>query len=78
MRKNDMEIEDLNQVELDSDDVLDGDLTIDLSKRAFLRAAGLMVAGALLPQARADWNPDVQVGSQQKVVLVVVGGVRRA
>jgi len=78
MRKNDMEIEDLNQVELDSNDVLDGDLTIDLSKRAFLRAAGLMVAGALLPQARADWNPDVQVGSQQKVVLVVVGGVRRA
>ena len=31
----------------------DADSVVDRSKRSFLRAAGLLVAGQLLPQARA-------------------------
>ena len=50
---------------------------IDSSKRAFLRAAGLLVAGMILPNARAEEKP-AGAGSDHKVILVVIGGVRRA
>jgi len=49
----------------------------DLSKRTFLRAAGLLAAGLLLPQARADEATGAAAGSGRKVILVVVGGMRR-
>jgi hypothetical protein len=49
----------------------------DFSKRTFLRAAGMLAAGLLIPQARADEAPGSVVGSGHKVILVVVGGVRR-
>jgi len=49
----------------------------DASRRAFLRAAGLLAAGLLVPQARADDGPRVSAGSGHKLVLVVIGGVRR-
>lgn len=78
MRRNGMARDDLITPRFDSSGDFDADLTMDPSKRAFLRSAGVMIAGALLPQAKADWNPTLQVGSEQKVVLVVVGGVRRA
>ncbi len=73
-----MEMDHLITARFNSGGDFDTDLTMDPSKRAFLRAAGVMIAGALLPQAKADWNPTLQVGSEQKVVLAVVGGVRRA
>src|ERR1035438_6689771 len=48
----------------------------DSSRRTFLRASGLLMAGHLFPQARASQGPNAQSGSGHKVVLVVVGGVR--
>lgn len=49
---------------------------VDESKRNFLCAAGLLAAGFLLPQLRADEPP--LAGSGPRVLLVVIGGVRRA
>ena len=45
------------------------DFLIDPSKRTFLRAAGLLVAGLILPQARADEKSAVASGSGHKVVV---------
>jgi hypothetical protein len=56
----------------------DFDWVADPSKRAFLRAAGLLVAGLVLPQAGAGKSPRAAAGSGQKVVLAIIGGVRRA
>jgi hypothetical protein len=53
------------------------DVLVDESKRAFLRAAGLLIAGLVLPQAPAE-QPVRASASEQKVLLVVIGGVRRA
>jgi hypothetical protein len=50
---------------------------IDPSKRTFLRAAGLVVAGMILPQARAH-ERSAAAGSGRKVIVVIIGGVRRA
>ncbi|WP_348263039.1 hypothetical protein P8935_00435 [Telmatobacter sp. DSM 110680] len=52
--------------------------SIDESRRTFLRAAGLLVAGLVLPQSRADQRSLPTSTSEQKVILVVIGGVRRA
>ncbi len=46
----------------------------DGSRRTFLCAAGMLIAGAILPQAGAA----EKTNSGHKVVLVVIGGVRRA
>ncbi|MFZ0959840.1 MAG: hypothetical protein WAO35_02970 [Terriglobia bacterium] len=56
----------------------DPDSLVDISKRAFLRAAGLLVAGQMLPYVRAMEIPQASTGSDQKVVVLIVGGVRRA
>jgi hypothetical protein len=60
----------------------EADSLVDDSKRKFLQAAGLLVAGLILPQARADEvlraSADQNHGPDHKVVLVVIGGVRRA
>lgn len=50
---------------------------LDSSRRTFLRAAGMLSAGMILPLAHADEGPRTPAGSGHKVVLVVVGGVRR-
>ena len=50
----------------------------DPSKRTFLRAAGLLVAGLVVPPARGGKSPQAMGGSGQKVVVVIFGGVRRA
>jgi len=50
---------------------------VDVSKRAFLRAAGLLVAEEILARnafARKDRNSN---GPKNKVILAVIGGVRR-
>jgi hypothetical protein len=57
---------------------VDPSTIIDESKRTFLRAAGLLAAGMLLPRARAFDGPKPVGGPGHKVVLVVIGGVRRA
>jgi hypothetical protein len=58
----------------------DPDPIEDNSKRTFLRAAGLLIASQLLPQTLTGQNQQSQavVGSGQKVVVVIFGGVRRA
>jgi hypothetical protein len=56
----------------------DFDWVADPSKRTFLRAAGLLVGGLILPQARASKSSQAMAGSGQKAVVVIFGGVRRA
>ena len=51
---------------------------VDGSRRIFLRAAGLLCAEMMLPWARACEPLSTGAGSGHKVVLVVIGGVRRA
>ena len=50
----------------------------DPSKRTFLRAAGLLMAGLVVPQARGEKSPQAMAGSGRKVVVAIIGGVRRA
>jgi hypothetical protein len=49
----------------------------DASRRRFLSGAGLLIAGAMLPEARAAQNRK-SPGSAHKVVVAIVGGIRRA
>jgi len=63
--------------EIGSRFVVDPGSLADPSKRRFLGAAGLLMAGLLLPKARADQAPIAIAGSGHKVVVVVVGGMRR-
>src|SRR5258708_7214263 len=53
------------------------DILLDSSRRTFLRAAGLLVAGMMLPHANAE-EKRAATGPDHKVILVVIGGVRRA
>ena len=50
---------------------------VDTSKRTFLRAAGLLIAGLMAPPARAHENAQAPAGSGHKVVVAIIGGVRR-
>jgi len=50
----------------------------DTSRRNFLRAAGMLVAGLILPKGHAQAIPKALAGTGHKVVVVVIGGVRRA
>ena len=54
------------------------ELLADPSKRTFLRAAGLLVAGLIAPQGRAHQTLPGASGPGHKVVVVIFGGVRRA
>ena len=63
--------------EIGSPFVVDPGSLVDHSKRTFLRGAGMLMAGLLLPTARAGQGPRVQAGSGHKIVVVIVGGVRR-
>src|ERR1700739_763675 len=51
---------------------------VDESRRAFLQAAGLLVAGLIVPTARADPSARAASFPAPKILLVVIGGVRRA
>jgi len=53
-------------------------LLADPSKRTFLRAAGLLVAGLIAPQGRAHQTLSSAAGPGHKLVVVIFGGVRRA
>jgi len=50
----------------------------DPSKRTFLRAAGLLIAGLMAPQGRAHQSLHGAADPGQKVVVVIPGGVRHA
>jgi len=50
----------------------------DPSKRTFLRAAGLLIAGLMAPQGRARQSLHGAADPGQKAVVVIPGGVRRA
>jgi hypothetical protein len=63
--------------EMGSELVVDPGCLDDPSKRTFLRAAGMLMAGMILPKAGAVQGPGKSAGSGHKVVVVVVGGVRR-
>ena len=54
-----------------------GSFMVDESKRTFLRAAGLLAAGMVLPHVRAE-EVSRAADSSHKIVVVIVGGVRRA
>jgi hypothetical protein len=56
----------------------DFDALADPSKRTFLRAAGLLVAGLIVPQGQARQGLRGSAGPGHKVVVVIFGGVRRA
>jgi hypothetical protein len=73
-----MEIGDRVDTSLDSGCSGDSDGLVDESRRDFLRAAGLLVAGLVLPQAGAEQSGRAASASEHKVILVVIGGVRRA
>ena len=60
-----------------SEFVIDPGSLVDPSKRKFLRAAGMLMAGLILPKAQAVQGPRDPAGSGHKVVVIVVGGVRR-
>ncbi len=51
---------------------------IDESRRRFLCGAGLLVAGMMMPQARAEDRQASGANSEHKVIVVIIGGVRRA
>ena len=57
--------------------VIDPGSIADPSKRRFLSAAGMLMAGLMLPKALADQVRRPPAGSGHKVVVIVVGGVRR-
>jgi hypothetical protein len=50
----------------------------DPSKRTFLRAAGLLIAGLIAPQGRARQSLQGAADFGHKVIVVIFGGVRRA
>ena len=50
----------------------------DPSKRTFLRAAGLLIAGLIAPEGRARLSLQGAADFGHKVVVVIFGGVRRA
>src|SRR5579872_6077760 len=73
-----MEIGDRVDASLDSGCSGDSDGLVDETRRHFLRAVGLLVAGLVLPQAGAEQSGRPASASEHKVILVVIGGVRRA
>jgi len=60
--------------EIDRHDV---EFLSDNSRRRFLCGAGLLVAGRMMPQLRIDDQQQAKAGSGRKVVVVIIGGVRR-
>ncbi|KAA6464773.1 hypothetical protein DYQ86_02090 [Acidobacteria bacterium AB60] len=57
---------------------VDPNSIIDSSRRSFVQAVGLLAAGMLLPKTRAYGMAPATGGSGHRIILVVIGGVRRA
>lgn len=60
------------------DSVANPDFLPEPSRRAFLRGAGLLVAGMILRETGAGQEPGKLAASADKTIVVVIGGVRRA
>ncbi|HSM78983.1 MAG TPA: hypothetical protein VLT57_15200 [Bryobacteraceae bacterium] len=56
----------------------ESDLKFDRTKRNFLRAAGLLAAGLMTPQLRAEELARAGGRGGPKVLVLIVGGMRRA
>jgi len=54
------------------------DLLVEPSRRTFLHAAGLLAGGMILPQVYGDPRTQLSAEPDHKVVVVILGGVRRA
>src|SRR6266702_4317729 len=52
--------------------------TADNSRRRFLQAAALVAAAHIVPHARGEQSSPAAIGSGHKVIVVIIGGVRRA
>jgi len=63
--------------EIGSEFVVDPGCIVDKSKRTFLHAAGMLMAGLLLPMARAEQGQQTAAGSGHKLVVIIPGGIRR-
>ncbi len=63
--------------EMGSNFVVDPGSLADPSKRRFLHAAGMLMAGMLVTGARADEKARQAAGTGHKVVVAVLGGMRR-
>ncbi len=50
----------------------------DGSRRRFLSVAGMLMAGLILPKGHAEVIPRAVAGTGHKIVVAVIGGVRRA
>jgi hypothetical protein len=73
MMKNDLAADAVTSVNLSRDE----DSLEDAARRRFLSAAGLLIAGAMLPKARAASGRSM-AGSDHKVVIAIIGGIRRS
>jgi hypothetical protein len=73
-----MEIGDRLGTQFGSTNLRGSDVFVDASKRRFLQAAGVLVAGMMLPKGHAETTKPMPSDSGHKVLLVVIGGVRRA
>jgi len=62
----------------DSDVPVGREGPMDRSRRLFLQAAGVLIAGRILPDGLGVARAPSQSGKEQKIVLVIIGGVRRA
>lgn len=49
----------------------------EASRRTFLRGAGMLMAGLMLPKVHAEEGHGALAGSGHRVIVVVVGGVRK-
>jgi len=58
-------------------DGLDVEFLSDDSRRRFLCGAGLLAAGMMMPQVQLYGQQQAKTGSGRKVVVVIIGGVRR-
>jgi hypothetical protein len=72
-----MEAELCPAAEIGSTIVFDPASLLAPSRRTFLRAATLLMAGRMIPQMHAQQTTPTSEGSGHKVVVVVIGGVRR-
>ena len=67
-----LELEQLLRPKLSPDD----NSFLTASRRRFLHAAGLLIADAMLPEVSAA-RSRTRRGSGQKVVMAIIGGIRR-
>ncbi len=56
----------------------DRDCLNNASRRRFIHAAGLLAAAELIPSFKAHAQVEARTGTANKIIVVIIGGVRRA